>query len=780
MKGTALKALMTIYLSIFLSGCFDDSLQEKAEKGDIISQYQLALLYDVNAIKEPRSKKTKRNKFSEYEYDSEQADYYYNQVLKNTNKLNLEKFEVADTANKLKNAEYYYILGRIHFDGTSTKKDYNVALKYFLTSVDLGHVVSNYFIGNIYQNGYVGLKNEHGAFKYYMKSARINHAESIMKVINIIESNNLSYNVINDIVRGGGINKDSLEIRYSYSYITNMISGVFDSKNPEIQYKLGKLYLDSDHYYKGLVKQDLGKAFLLIRKSALAGNNKAMYELGEMYRYGRGTEINLKLAADMYLRLAKLNNIGAIIELGSLNMELEKFEDGFLNYKKALTIDAKNTSALHGLLAYYRSQNRYDEMEVIYNQLIELGDKFVLFELAVFYEKRGENKKALETHKIILVSKNMSTNKSLMFLKNAYESGSFVDKDIDLAISYLAKLVDQMESYNDKHREAAKDALLRINTYAENGNATAQYYLGVEYKRGINIEYNIELAKKWLSKSDQQNNIKAKLALADLYYRGAYGVKPNTDLAIEKYLKIFESHQSLEALNILATIYQYSKKDVGKAEQVLLKAAKLGHVKSMVSLGDFYAYQGGGNVFDNGNTLKWYKAASEQGSSIAKINLGKIYISKAGESNDHVETAKYWLDLANKEGERSAIDIFVRFSLNRKDEKTAFDWLMKNPEMKPHEAHYFICDNYNRSSDSDLINKARISCEEGLKTAPERSEGLKLLFEVYKNLNDIKSALLVGEELALAGVEYVRIEICDFENSPELITFYEDLCINYN
>ena len=69
--------------------------------------------------------------------------------------------------------------------------------------------------------------------------------------------------------------------------------------------------------------------------------------------------------------------------------------------------------------------------------------------------------------------------------------------------------------------EKEKDELLRKTIdyqkkRAEEGSATSQYDLGMRYLKGDGLEKNLELARKWLTKSADGGNSQAKEKLSNL------------------------------------------------------------------------------------------------------------------------------------------------------------------------------------------------------------------------------------------------------------------------
>ena len=63
---------------------------------------------------------------------------------------------------------------------------------------------------------------------------------------------------------------------------------------------------------------------------------------------------------------------------------------------------------------------------------------------------------------------------------------------------------------------------------AEQGNAEAQYNLGLMYYNGEDVEKDFPTAKYWFEKSAEQGNAEAQYKLGDIYYNGQGGKRDHT------------------------------------------------------------------------------------------------------------------------------------------------------------------------------------------------------------------------------------------------------------
>jgi len=61
-----------------------------------------------------------------------------------------------------------------------------------------------------------------------------------------------------------------------------------------------------------------------------------------------------------------------------------------------------------------------------------------------------------------------------------------------------------------------KNKVKELNTLAKQGNAQAQYYLGKMYAHGVGVDKNIDIAVSWLSKSASAGELEAEIELSSV------------------------------------------------------------------------------------------------------------------------------------------------------------------------------------------------------------------------------------------------------------------------
>ena len=103
-------------------------------------------------------------------------------------------------------------------------------------------------------------------------------------------------------------------------------------------------------------------------------------------------------------------------------------------------------------------------------------------------------------------------------------------------------------------RPMAWESLMRVKAAAEQGNAEAQFLLGLQYKVGDGIDKDRGEAVKWLRKSAESGYAEAQYALGDLYA----GLDPTDELAdpreAEKWLKAAAAQGNTDAQSRLAVL----------------------------------------------------------------------------------------------------------------------------------------------------------------------------------------------------------------------------------
>ena len=217
-----------------------------------------------------------------------------------------------------------------------------------------------------------------------------------------------------------------------------------------------------------------------------------------------------------------------------------------------------------------------------------------------------------------------------------------VAQDIDIA----------MEAY---HRGDYFTALHNFKPLAEQGDAVAQYGLGVMYSLSLEVRQDSAEAAKWLRLSARQGLAPAQTDLAFLYLRGE-GIARDTAEGTRLVFAAVEQGYA-PAQTMLGRMYEDGwgvGHDLDEALKWYRTAAAQGDAEAQYRIGVTYRY-GRGALIDSVQAAEWFRQAADQGYVLAQFELGMIYWMGAkvalspGIPKDPV-LAYMWFDLAAKGG----------------------------------------------------------------------------------------------------------------------------------
>jgi TPR repeat protein len=183
-----------------------------------------------------------------------------------------------------------------------------------------------------------------------------------------------------------------------------------------------------------------------------------------------------------------------------------------------------------------------------------------------------------------------------------------------------------------------KEALADLKERAQQGNAEAQFNLGICYANGEGVAKDWDEAVKWWRKAAEQGDADAQKNLGNSYYQGE-GVAKDAVEAVKWYRKAAEQGNADAQKNLGNSYYQGEgvAKDAVEAVKWYRKAAEQGLTKgAQYNLGVCYG-KGEGVAKDAVEAVKWYRKAADQGHANAQNNLGGCYYRGKGVSKDMVE-----------------------------------------------------------------------------------------------------------------------------------------------
>ena len=197
----------------------------------------------------------------------------------------LNDLKVDDETNKIiylaesNNIDALKRLGNIYYEGAIVKKDISAAISCYMRASDLGDVWCKLRLGEIYSQGRGVPVNVEESVRWYMDAAKQGNAVAAETVVRMY---------------GSGLVDDEQLFNKSIKILESLASfGSIDA-----------IRRIANIYYEGIgVKRDYEKAFSWYQKGTKLEDSVCMTHLSEMYKNGKGTECNLKLAADIYMRI---------------------------------------------------------------------------------------------------------------------------------------------------------------------------------------------------------------------------------------------------------------------------------------------------------------------------------------------------------------------------------------------------------------------------------------------------------------------------------------------
>ena len=177
-------------------------------------------------------------------------------------------------------------------------------------------------------------------------------------------------------------------------------------------------------------------------------------------------------------------------------------------------------------------------------------------------------------------------------------------------------------------------ALREWRPLAEEGDARAQYYLGIMYANGEGVLENDRQAAYWFRKSAKQGNSQSQYHLGMMYANGE-GVPEDDTQAV----------------------YWFRR------------SAKQGDARAQFNLGVMYEF-GEGVPEDDRQAVNWYRQAAGQGHARAQFGLGLMYADGAGVVRDNVQ-AYAWFNLAAARGDERVQQLAKRRKAMLHEEMTS-------------------------------------------------------------------------------------------------------------
>ena len=179
-------------------------------------------------------------------------------------------------------------------------------------------------------------------------------------------------------------------------------------------------------------------------------------------------------------------------------------------------------------------------------------------------------------------------------------------------------------------------SMSEVRQAAEQGDAGAQLFLGMSYAFGYRVPKDETRATVWLKSAAEQEKVEAQFLLGTLY------VLARNLAQGARWLERAASQGHGEARNLLSEVIA-----------VIQDMAEAGHAEAQLVLGMMHERGSLGAQKNDTISVKWYRAAAEQGQAMAQYRLGARYATGMGVSEDYAQAAQ-WYHRAAEKGVRDA------------------------------------------------------------------------------------------------------------------------------
>ncbi len=237
-----------------------------------------------------------------------------------------------------------------------------------------------------------------------------------------------------------------------------------------------------------------------------------------------------------------------------------------------------------------------------------------------------------------------------------------------------------MDAQSAYDRGDVSTALRLWRTLAEQGDASAQYKVGLAYVKGEGGPQDFAEGTKWFRKAAEQGYSNAQDALG-IGYQSGYGVSKNIAEAV-KWFRKAAAQGNPSAQNNLGLLYQSGQgipQDFTEAINWFRKAAEQGNAAAQNNLAFMYG-RGQGVTKDYAKALAWFQKSADQGFASAQLGLGYMYGNGQGVPQDF-GLAYSWLskaaDQGNPEAQYLVGDMYANGHGVPQDKAQAFKWYSK-------------------------------------------------------------------------------------------------------
>ena len=471
--------------------------------------------------------------------------------------------------------------------------------------------------------------------------------------------------------KGRGVDRDDAEAARWYRKSA-------DQGDQDAQFNLAYLYDEGIG-----VPLDDAEAVRWYRRSAEQGNVDAQFNLAYMYEDGEGVPQSYAEAARWYQKGAVQGHAKSQLNLGLL------YDEG-----NGVPLDDAKAAELYRLAAKQGNKNAQRNLGLMYKHGEGVSKNHVRAYFWFGVSAAQGNDKAIEQRNEMAGNLTSARTRDLDDRIQRWTTGNGYD---DLEATTVATtpppppgatFADGWKAYESEDFPTAFRIWLPL---AEGGEVTAQFNIGLMYRKGRGVTQNDSEAARWYRRAADQGDNDAQFTLASMYEDGE-GVAQSYAEAARWYRMAADQGHAKSQLNLGILYDEGNGVPLDDAEAVRLYrlAAEQDNVKAQFNLGLMYAH-GEGVAEDDAEALKWYRRAAEQGHVKAQYSVGFFYDEGQGTAEDDVEAARWYTMAADAGDPKAQINLGLLYDLGHgvaMNDETAVAWYRKSADQGNEKAQF--------------------------------------------------------------------------------------------
>lgn len=358
-----------------------------------------------------------------------------------------------------------------------------------------------YFVGNMFNAGYCVPMNKKKAVDFFTLAAKMDYFPAQKKLAYMYRHGNVV----------------DMDIDISIMWYERAIEN-YNNKDKKVDIELARMYCEN-----GLIESELE----FIENIAYDGDTVCQYELGCFYSSNRFDDYgivdleNYNSALVWLLKAARSNHASALYDLIALYQEDFQFDTETKLY----------TGSYRDHMSYSGELDDYDEQIAsrCIKQKAVLGIASAQYKLGEMYEKNENIHNPDEAVKWYTFAAEQNYSNSVNSLNQLY--------------------FRELEEEDPR----GKTVIEWLSRFAQEGDAHAQFLLGMRYHSGSEVDMSYKTAYKWLKSSAEQGFHRSQFNLGDIFYKGD-GVSKDYDKAV-KWYELAAEQDNKDAQYRLGMIY---------------------------------------------------------------------------------------------------------------------------------------------------------------------------------------------------------------------------------